>query len=507
MPLIKKPRLADARLQEFAAIDLGSNSFHMLVAREQGGELQIVDRLRDSVRLAAGLESGGRLSPPVAARALGCLERFGERIRGIPASQVRAVGTNTMRKLQSGSGFVAAAEAALGHPIEVIAGSEEARLVYSGVIHGRGRKRPRRLVVDIGGGSTELIIGRGDRPQLLESVSLGCVVHTQRYFGDGQISAPRFREARLAAGLELEFLQQTYRDAGWDLAIGSSGTIRGIWRVLRSRNWITEEITLDGLERLIELTLKKRHIREIDYPALREDRRPVFIGGLAVLAAIFDSLQIERMETSDQALREGLLYDLLGRLSNCDIRDESVAAIMQRYAVDTEHAADVERTALRILGQVAGAWRLDAATATPYLRWAARLHEVGLVIAHNGYHKHGNYILRHSDLQGFSQTDQHVLATMVRLHRGKFVSTVFDELPATLAPMARQLTLILRLAYLLHRSRAPRLRPPIEVKVTPRSIGISFTRDGWLARHPLTQGDLEREATLLGGAGIKLKLR
>lgn len=506
MPLNKKPRPTDSRLQEFAAIDLGSNSFHMLVARSDGNELQVIDRMRDSVRLAAGLEADRRLSAPVAARALACLERFGERIRGIPGAQVRAVGTNTMRKLKTGSGFVAAAEAALGHPIEVIAGSEEARLVYGGVTHGRGRTHPQRLVVDIGGGSTELIIGRGDRPKLLESVSLGCVVHTQRFFGDGAISAARFREARLAAGLELEFLQQPYRDAGWNVAIGSSGTIRGIWRVLRSRHWIDEEITREGLERLIELTLSRRRIADIDYPALREDRRPVFIGGLAVLAAVFDSLQIERMETSDQALREGLLHDLLGRLSNRDVRDESVEAMARRYGVDTEHAADVERTALKILGQVAEPWRLDARAAAPYLRWAARLHEVGRVIAHNGYHKHGNYIIRHSDLQGFSQSDQQILATLVRLHRGKLLGDLLAELPPAMVPAARSMTMILRLAHLLHRSRSPGLRPPLQIQATARSISIGFSRASWLAKHPLTQADLEREAGLLGAVPMKLKL-
>jgi len=507
MLLNRKPRRADVRAHEFAAIDLGSNSFHMLVARDQGGKLEVVDRMRDSVRLAAGLQADRQLSAPVAARALACLQRFGERIRGIPPSQVRAVGTNTMRKLQSGSSFMAAAEAALGHSIEVIAGSEEARLVYGGVVRGRGRAQPRRLVVDIGGGSTELIIGRGERPKLLESVSLGCVVHTQRFFGDGMISPARFRDARLAAGLELEFLQQPYRSAGWDVAIGSSGTIRGIWRVLRARHWIDQEITRDALEQLIDLTLSRRRIADIDYPALREDRRPVFIGGLAVLAAVFDSLQIERMESSDQALREGLLHDLLGRLSNRDVRDESVAAMAQRCGVDVDHAADVERTALRILAQLADAWRLDIAVAAPYLRWAARLHEVGQVIAHNGYHKHGDYIIRHSDLQGFSQTDQQILAALVRLHRGKLVDDAFAELPPATVPMVRHMALILRLAHLLHRSRVQGLRPPLQIHATPRSISIGFTRPGWLAQHPLTQADLEREAGLLASSAIKLKLK
>ncbi|WP_051362193.1 Ppx/GppA phosphatase family protein [Solimonas soli] len=501
---LRRPAAA-SRAQEFAAVDLGSNSFHMLVARGDGRGLQIIDRLREPVRLAAGLEAGGQLKPEVAARALACLQRFGERLRGIPSAHVRAVGTNTMRKLRSGGDFVLAAEAALGHAIEVIAGPEEARLVYGGVIHGRGRARPRRLVVDIGGGSTELIIGRGDEPKLLESVSLGCVVHTQRFFGDGRITPARFERARLAAGVELEFLAQPYRTAGWDLAIGSSGTIRGIWRVLRERGWIGEEITREGLEKLIALSLQKRSIAEIDYPALREDRRPVFIGGLAVLAGVFDTLQVERMESSDRALREGLLYDLLGRLSNRDVRDEAVAAMAQRYGVDAAHAQDLQRTALRILDHVAKPWQLDRPTAAQFLRWAAQLHEVGLVITHNGYHKHGDYIIRHSDLQGFSQTDQQALAALVRLHRGKFAQDVLVALPPVWAETMRKLALILRIAYLLHRSRVPDLRPPIAIEATRRSLTLRFTRKTWLDRHPLTRADLERELELLAALPVRLR--
>ncbi len=502
----KHADMVSTRMQEFAAVDLGSNSFHMLVARSAGGDLQVIDRLRDSVRLAAGLEPDGRLAAPVAARALACLRQFGERLRGIPPSQIRAVGTNTMRRLQAGSGFVTAAETALGNPIEVIAGSEEARLVYGGVVHGRGRGKPRRLVVDIGGGSTEVIIGRSDQPQLLESVSLGCVVHTQRFFGDGKISAARFERARLAAGVELEFLQQPYREAGWDLAIGSSGTIRGIWRVMRAHRWIDDEITPDGLERLITLTLRRRRIDQIAYPALREDRRPVFIGGLAVLAAVFDSLAIQSMETSDRALREGVLYDLLGRLSNRDVRDEAVSAMADRYRVDRLHADSLEHTALKILAQVAKAWRIDVGLVRPYLRWATQLHEVGLVITHNGYHKHSDYIIRHSDLAGFSQSDQQILAALVRLHRGKFAYDVLDELPLAWRAPARSLAIILRLAYLLHRSRTPGLRPPLQIEATPRTLSVGFTRSGWLARHPLTQADLEREREHLAAVAMTLKL-
>lgn len=498
------PRLSG---QEFAAIDLGSNSFHMLVARMQGEELQVIDRLREPVRLAEGLEGGSRrLRPEVAQRALACLQRFGERLRDIPAAHVRAVGTNTMRKLDGGDAFQAAAEAALGHSIEVIAGLEEARLVYRGVVHGRGRAQPRRLVVDIGGGSTELIIGRGESPQLMESVSLGCVVHTQKHFGDGRISAARFKRARLAAGVELEFLQQPYRKAGWDVAIGSSGTIRGIWRVMKSLGRGDEFLSREGLEQVIELALSRGHISEIDFPALREDRRPVFIGGLAVLAGVFDALDIRRMETSDRALREGLLDDLIGRLSNHDVREQAVASMAGRYGVDLGQAGHLEHTALQILEQTAEAWDLEPKLSGQFLSWAARLHEVGLVITHNGYHKHGEYIVRNSDLAGFSQTDQKALAALVRLHRGKFTASALAELPEAWVEPVRYLAIILRLAYLLHRSRSPLLKPPLRVKANRRGIELQFTRKRWLDEHPLTRADLEREATYLEAVPLRLRI-
>lgn len=495
------------RTREFAAVDLGSNSFHLLVARRDGDELRVIDRMRDSVRLAAGLRADRRLAPPVAARALACLQRFGERLHGIPVNQVRAVGTNTMRKLKTGSDFVVAASAALGHPIEVIAGAEEARLVYSGVVHGRGRASPHRLVIDIGGSSTELIIGRGDKPKLMESVSLGCVVHTQRFFGDGMISAARFERARLAAGVELEFLKQPYRDAGWDQAIGSSGTIRGIWRVMRDQGWIDDEITRDALEKLIELALCRRRVADIDFPALRDDRRPVFIGGLAALAGVFDTLQIERMQTSDRALREGVLHDLFGRLSNRDVRDAAVQNMAQRYGIDGEHARDVERTALRIFDQMAPTWGLDRAAALPFLRWAAQLHEVGLAISHHSYHKHGEYIVGHSDLPGFSQTDKQVLAALVRLHRGKFTADSTAALSADWREPAQKLAVMLRLSYLLHRSRKPGLRPPLQINASAKRVQLGFRHENWLARHPLTHADLLREVAYLASAPLRLQLR
>ena len=333
-------------------------------------------------------------------------------------------------------------------------------------------------------------------------------MHTQRFFGNGTISRARFRKARLAAHIELEFLQRRYRQAGWDMAIGASGTIRGVWRVMMSQGWCEDRLTRAGLDKVIELTLSRNHISEIDFEALREDRRPVFVGGLAVLAAIFDALEIDEMNTSDRALREGLVYDLLGRLSNRDMRGEAVSALATRYGVDARQSEDVARTAVKLLDQTAGAWQLDPKSSASLLRWAAQLHEIGLVIAHSGYHKHSEYMLRHGELPGFSQTEQALLAALVRLHRGKFSLGALAELPRDWRQPLQRLAVLLRLSVLLHRSRTPGLRPPVRAELVDkaRTLKLQFTRKAWLDQHPLTRADLELEVDYLDNTDLRLKL-
>lgn len=490
---------------EVAAVDLGSNSFHMVIARAEGGSLHVIDRLREPVRLAAGLDASKHLAPAVAARALSCLARFGERLRHLPRQHVRVVGTNTLRKMRSRREFLAAAEAALGHEIEIISGLEEARLVYSGVARGLGREKPRRLVVDIGGGSTELIIGQGLAPKLLESVSLGCVTHTLLHFGDGRITQEKFEKARLSARVQLEFLERRYRRAGWDVAIGASGTVRGVWRVLTAQKLSDGDITREGLEKLIALVIRRGHVDKMDFTGLREDRRPVFPGGLAVLAGVFDALALRRLRTSEYALREGVAHDLLGRLAHHDLRAASVLDMARRYGVDQRHAGAVRRTALKLLEQVATPWKLDPRLSATLLGWAAQLHEIGLVIAHPSYHKHGEYILRHCDLQGFSQTDLLLLAALVRLHRGKFTPAAVEDLPPTWNDPIQKLAILLRLAVLLHRSRAPRPASRFRLTASRRGLELCFTPARWLDQHPLTRADLERESEYLHSVGVKLK--
>ncbi|WP_420428773.1 exopolyphosphatase [Algiphilus sp.] len=492
---------------DLAAVDLGSNSFHMLVARiGSDGLMQVIDRLREPVRLAGGLDSDLRLSVEARERALRCLARFGERIQHLPKRNVRVVGTNTLREMHQGFAFIETAEAALGHNIEVISGAEEARLVYEGVTRGLEADQRRRLVVDIGGGSTELVIGDAHGPRFLESVALGCVVHTQRFFEDGNITRKRFQAARLAARVELEYLERQYREAGWDIAIGSSGTVRGIWRVLMAYGWCDDEITREGLEQLIDVVIATGRISAIKFEGLREDRRPVFPGGVAALAGVFDSLGIERMRTSDRALREGLIYDICERNGGDAIRSESVLVTARRYGVDEAHARDVADTARHALAQVVEPWGLQHPQCERLLEWAALLHEVGLSVSHASYHKHGEYILRNMDIQGFSQTEQKLVSVLVRLHRGKLSSSVLDGVPGSWAQPIKRLAILLRLAYLLNRSRKPGVVPAFALRATRNGLHLELP-GRWLENNPLTCADLEREAGQLKAAGYRLSFR
>ncbi|MES1929438.1 Ppx/GppA phosphatase [Salinisphaera dokdonensis CL-ES53] len=500
-------RAVQAAPQTVAAVDLGSNSFHMIVVRDDAGKLHVVDRLKESVRLAAGLSADRTLDADSADRALACLERFGQRLRGLAPGHVRAVGTNTLRRARDADAFLARASEALGHPVEVIYGVEEARLIYGGVIQDLGREQPRRLVIDIGGGSTELIIGEMGAPQLVESISLGAVVQMQRFFGGGKITRKSWQAAVTDARLTLEPIARAYRDAGWDIAIGASGSVKSILRATGAQS-ADETITPAGLKSLGRAIVKAGRLDKLDLPGVSDDRKAIFPGGLAVLTGIFESLGIEAMRVSDKALREGVVADLLGRLHDRDARESGVLAAMNRYDVDQAQAERVAKTAKRLLGDYAD--ENDDAYASGMalrlLRWAALLHEIGLAISHKGYHKHGEYILRNADLQGFSRTDQALLATLVRLHRGRFRADLIEALPAEWRALARQLVIVLRLAVILHRGRNPKLAPPVRLRVGKREIRL-VGDSHWLAERPLTQADLDREAELLGRADIRLVSR
>ncbi len=496
---MKKPPKSPELL---AAVDLGSNSFHLVVARVNDGVLQVVDRLREAVRMAAGLDDRGRLSAEVRDRALACLRRFGERLRDMPAEAVRVVGTNTMRKAKNGTEFLREAEAAVGHRIEIISGIEEARLIYLGVSHSLASTSGPRLVVDIGGGSTEIIVGEGYEPHSLESLHIGAVALTCNYFANGTVTRKAWRKAELAAKLELEPVQETFRRLRWDAAVGASGSIRAIRDVVIKAGWSGAGITPLSLKKLAEYIVKTGDIQKLQFEGLNADRAEILPAGVVILNAIFDVLGIENMDVAEGALREGLLYDLLGRFQDDDIRARSVHGLAGRYHVDKNQAQRVATTALRCFDAVVDHWDLDEESRR-LLAWAAALHEIGLAISHSQYHKHGAYVAQHADMPGFSRQDQRGLALLVRVHRRKFAVAEFQFLPAPLAARLQRLSIVLRLAVLLHRNRSETALPELMFKPGKNSLDIVFP-DAWLENSPLTRADLEQEARYLRAADFTL---
>jgi exopolyphosphatase/guanosine-5'-triphosphate,3'-diphosphate pyrophosphatase len=489
---------------EIAAVDLGSNSFHMVVAREHGPSLTVVDRLREMVRLASALDDRNVLGGETVERALECLARFGQRLRGLHEHRVRAVGTNTLRKAKNAPEFLRRAEAVLGYSIGIVSGYEEARLIYLGVSQSLQEDRGRRLVVDIGGGSTEVIIGdRGD-PLYMESLYMGCVGHSRQFFSDGKITRGRMRKALLAAGVEIEPIAVPFRRAGWNDAIGSSGTIRAIERVIRESGWDDTGITLPALERLADTVVAAGHADRLRLAGLGPGRTPVFAGGVAVLLALFRELGIERMRVSEGSLREGVLYDLVGRMHHDDARWRAVEDLGRRFQVDAEQGRRIEESAASMFRQVAPAWSLGE-DGTTLLGWACRLHEIGLIVSHTQYHKHGAYLLQNLALPGFSRQEQTALSILVRLHRRKFQREVLSAAPNGHGAELEKLAVLLRLSVVLHRGRGPEPIPEVDLEVSGRELRIGISPE-WLDRHPLTRADLDEEGRFLAAAGYRLRV-
>ena len=488
-----------------AAIDLGSNSFHMVVARHVLGQLRTVDRMREMVRLAAGLGPDRSLDPAVTERALDCLARFGQRLRGLSSNRVRAIATNTVRTLRTPRAFLLPAETALGHGIDVVAGREEARLIYLGVATSQPPKTGRRLVIDIGGGSTEFIIGEGMQPLERESMQMGCVASTRRFFADGKISSRRWRDALTEVSAEFQQFCVTYRALGWQETLGSSGTIKAIGVIHRSMKLSRSEITRDGIAAIRDALLTASDLRKIKLPGLSEERQPVIAGGLLVLEAAFNELRIERMAVSETAMREGVLHDMMGRAQDRDPRDASVAALAQRYGVDSDQASRVGRTALALFDQVASDWALDDEHRL-MLSWAARIHEIGLSIAHSQYHVHAAYVIEHSDIAGFSTQEQQLLAALLRGHRRSIPRSAINDLPDRMITPALRCMLLLRLAVLLHRSHSGESAPVITLRVSDSTLRLKLPKS-WLDSHPLTRSDIDAEREYLADVGHTLMLQ
>jgi exopolyphosphatase/guanosine-5'-triphosphate,3'-diphosphate pyrophosphatase len=481
-----------------AAVDLGSNSFRLQVARVEGDQLYMLDELRDPVRLAAGLTADKYLDAEVQQRALFALARFAERLRGLPREAVRAVGTNSFRVAKNAADFLPQAEHVLGFPIEVIAGREEARLIYLGVAHGLPPSKEQRLVIDIGGGSTECIIGSGLKPLKLESLYMGCVSFSARYFPGGKISKQGLKQAELSARNEFQTIVAGYKGK-WKHAFGSSGTAKAIAEILELNGYSKNGITRDGLEKLRAHLLDAGDVQKLALQGLRPERMPVIAGGFAIMYAAFCELDIARMDAALGALREGVLHDLWGRSHDQDVRIVTVQQFMQRYRVDAKQSDRVAKLAHILAQQFSGG---DAdEPALHLLDWAAHLHEIGISVAHSGYHKHTAYILANADMPGFSKKEQarlSLLALSQRGNLGKLQGQIKSSEDFILA-------MSLRLAVLFYRNRSDSALPAMRGRFSGTKFHLAIDHD-WLAQNPLTEAALQDEVKQWKSLGIGLQV-
>lgn len=488
-----------------AAIDLGSNSFHMVLARVDHGEIRILERLGEKVQLAAGLGDDGELSEEAMQRGLDCLRRFAQLINGLPEGAVRIVGTNALREARNRSQFIRQVRQILGHRVDVVSGREEARLIYLGVAHTLADDAGKRLVVDIGGGSTEFIVGERFESLIRESLQIGCVSSSRHFFADGRITPGRYAQAYTHARLELMQIEQAIQRLGWQEAVGSSGTIRTIAQCIQNSGQGQGEVTREGLLWLKRKVVKAGQIDKLDLPGLKAERRPILPAGLAILEAVFDALNIEVMHHSEGALREGVLYDLLGRHQHEDVRERTLSAMVERYHVDAYQATRVEQKCISLFGKAASGWSLEGKQ-LDLLCWAARIHEVGMDIAHHQYHKHGAYLIEHADLPGFSRHEQQQLALLIRGQRRSLpgadrLAEFGEEGPALL-----RLCMLLRLAIIYHHIRGYQDMPALEVEAGNDYLTITFP-GGWLGENPLTQADFDQEAQFWAKVNYTLSVR
>jgi len=483
---------------QLAAVDLGSNSFRLEIGRVEGTHIARVGYWKETVRLAAGLDEDGRLSRKAIALAVDVLARMNERLRGIDARQVRAVGTQALRQARNINDFLLEAQHALGYPIEVISGREEARLIFEGCAHELPLSDQPRLVVDIGGASTEMIVGTGFRAASAESFKVGCVNTSLRFFKDGRIDRASLKRAQVAAAAEIEEAAPLFGSANWSEAFGSSGTIGAVADIVRAEGWSDGTITPEALQRVRSAVLDAGEIGKIKLAGMKPERQPVIPGGLAVLAAVFETLGVSAMRPARGGLRVGVLYDLLGRHEHKDVRHATVARVMKRFSVDREQAERVRALAVALYAAVEPRASEEM---TNRLHWAAMLHEVGFAISHGDYHKHSAYLVLNADLPGFSTSDQANISTLVLAQRGNL-----KKIGDALEDRARAAKILaLRLAVILAHARRSVELPRLSLRF---ANAIEFEVDGaWLVEHPLTQYLLDEEAAHWDRAGVRFVLK
>lgn len=491
-----------ADLPVVAAVDLGSNSFRLQIARvTHSGGLLPLDTIKETVRLSAGLDESKFLDLDAQERAIEALSRFAERLRGLPPESVRAVATHTFRVASNAAQFLPRAEAALGFPIEIISGQEEARLIFIGAAHSLPMSKETRLVVDIGGGSTEFIIGHHSRPQRTESKQLGCVTWSQRFFPDGKITPERMEAAELAARGSLQNLANEFHAGHWERAIGTSGTAASLFALLETNGFSNQGITPDGLAKLRRELLSAKNVNKINLEGLRIERRPVLPGGFAIMAAIFDMFDIQQMGITDGALREGVLYDLLGRMTDKDMREHSVQQFLHRYHVDQGQVARVAQLVQALFDRLMPENSLERTELARHLVMAARLHEVGISISHSGYRRHSAYIIQNADIPGFSRREQDLMSRLVLAHRGRLTKVNLNDFSRE----ERGALACLRLAVLFCRARQDNLPAIIDFRRNGQEYTLQLEQ-GWLEAHPLTSHVVAEEIRLWQEVGITLRV-
>jgi exopolyphosphatase / guanosine-5'-triphosphate,3'-diphosphate pyrophosphatase len=485
---------------QLAAVDLGSNSFRLQMGRAQGRHVALQGYWKETVRLAAGVGADQRISRKAIESACECLARMNERLRGLGPEQVRAVGTQTLRTARNSDQFLLEAQHALGYPIEIISGREEARLTFEGCMHSVPPSKAPRLVVDIGGASTELIVGTGFEAAAAESFKVGCVNTTMRFFAGGALDRASFRKAQVAAAAEIEEAVAVFSRTNWQEAYGASGTVGAAAEVLRQVDWGDGSvITAESVLNLRRLLIEYGEIRRLRLPGVKPERAQVLAGGIAVLGAVFDALGITELIPARGGLRLGLLYDLLGRREQRDMRDATVARLQKRFDVDRTQAQQVARVARELHDA------LDPKAdeeGVKRLAWAAALHEVGFAISHNDHHKHGAYLVHNGDLAGFSTSDQQRIATLILAQRGnlkKVAEALVD--PGRVAKI-----LALRLAVILCHARRPIQMPKWTLRAGRANFDLRLDGE-WLARHPLTQFLLDEEAAQWDKVAVRLTVK
>ncbi|PIT13845.1 exopolyphosphatase [Snodgrassella alvi] len=490
-----------------ATVDLGSNSFRLQICHNQNGHLQVVDSIKEMVRLAAGLDEQKKLDQASQQRALNCLARFGERLRGFEPDHVRVVATNTFRVAKNISQFIPQAEEKLGFPIDIIAGREEARLIYTGVVHTLPPKGENMLVIDIGGGSTEFVIGHELQPAITESLSLGCVSYSMRFFPRGKINNKNFQAAVNNARAEIQRISVALKNIGWDYAIGTSGSARSIRDVIAAGDESIDAITAAQMHKIANRIITAGSTKKAKLEGLKSDRMEVFAGGLAVMIAAFAELNISEMTVTDAALRDGVFYDMIGRQLGDDMRNQTIADFQKRYHVDTIQAQRVASLAQMIFNHLTSAITpVHLEQWQQYVRWAAQLHEIGLDISHTGFHKHAAYILDQADMPGFSRKEQHILATMVLGQRGDLRKIA----EFTQQEMLWLGILSLRLAALFCRARQDIQIPvnhcDIHYHKGDKQLIISISAE-WLKHNPLTASALLQESALWHKIDLQLEIK